>query len=196
MVIAETISNVLQVISGLIALLICYYAYKSYKITANKTHIYFSLAFLLLGLNLIINSPFILIQTFNVFYIFSYLLSYALLIIVYSKVEQRKSLVGIIILLTLILSIYASLAYKSYVTETIVGLSITNFILTTVIVFFAYHKYTQRKNLNLMIIIIGFVLFAVSHALTIFSNFGVIFSLLTQITQFIGFICILKVTKR
>ncbi|MEW6062866.1 MAG: hypothetical protein AB1571_00640 [Nanoarchaeota archaeon] len=212
------LDTIIQFFGALVALLISYYTYKAYKLSSKKAHLYFSIAFALLGLNLIIYSivlpawmvvyagsgfivdifslPVLLLgsKILNILYVFSYLMAYSLLIFVYSKIE-RKSMIALTALFTLVISIYSSIIYSSYSTQIFMAFNIISLMLLSIIVFFTYKNYMQKKNRSSFLVLSAFLLIAVSHLLMLFESFNNAFFLSAHVAQLLGYISLLIVTR-
>jgi len=212
------LDTLIQFFGAIVALLISYYTYKAYKLSSKKSHLYFSIAFALLGLNLLIYSivlpawmvvyagsgfivdifslPVLLLASkiLNILYVFSYLFAYSLLIFVYSKIE-RKSMMAIVAFLTLVVSVYSSIIYSSYSTQIFMAFNIISLVLLSLIVFFTYDNYTLKKNKSSLLVLSAFILIAASHLLMVFESLSNAFFLSAHIAQLLGYISLLIVTR-
>ena len=212
------LDTIIQFFGAIVALLIAYYTYKAYKLSSKRSHLYFSLAFALISLNLmiysvvlpiwaivnigsafivdIISRPLLLTagQILNFLYIFSYFMAYALLIFVYSKIE-RRSMIAIVTLLTLIIALYSSIIARYYPVQTFTGFNIIGLLLLSFIVYFTYNNHKQKKSRSSGLVLSAFLLISASHLLTIFVSLNGIFFVFGHIAQLIGYISLLMVTK-
>lgn len=194
----------IQLLGAILALVIAYYGYKSYKITNRNKDLYFSLAFLLLSINLFIylalipstilyyvysygtqipSSILILgSQLFNFIFIFSTMFAYALLILVYSDLEKKNFII-------LIFSLIFSLAAFSYVFKSILGFNLVSALLLVFIVFHTYKNYIKKKTRTSLLVLMAFIFLIFSHisfALNILQTSTPIY-LTARSLQFLGF---------
>jgi len=203
------IDIIIQLIGMVIALLISYYGLKCYKISSKKTDLYFSLAFFLLGLTLLIYifvvpavfiyytyyssiDPGILLKgshILNFIFIFSTLGAFALLNLVYSKIKTPNAIITVFILIL-------SLAYFIYYSRSFIGLNIVSFLLVLQISLNIYKNWSKKKTTNSLLVLVAFAFIGLSTLFFILGNYLNISFLFGHISQLLGFGSLLTMLLR
>ncbi len=166
--------------SAIVAFLIFFFSYKTYRLTKERKYLYFSLGFILLSASLIFHaignlSIFLGIQrcfleiSCNLsqqFLFFSHFihvvltfLAYTGLILIYSRAKDR-SLVYFAFVQTLLLAFFT---YNSYLFN-FVGFIFMLFLSST-----SFKNYNSNKNLSTLLAFVAFSFIGLSHALFLFS---------------------------
>lgn len=190
----------IQFVGAIIALLVAGYGYKAYKLTARNRYLYFSLAFILLGIGLLIFALVIpalfyyykfypnvyaggllyVSRTLNFIYMFAILMAYTLFVFIYSRIE-RKSIMALLAALVLSLVVY-SFVYISFI-----GFNLISGMLLVFVIFYTSKNWLRRRNFNSLLVVLTFCLIAVSHALFIVGGFKNIFYFFAHGAQLIGY---------
>ncbi len=196
----------IQFFGVIIALIIAIYGYKIYKINKERVHLFFSSAFALISLDLIIYAlviPALLLyyqygvcsacslsslltvsHVLNFVYMFSTLMAYLLLIFAYSNID-RKSIMGLLIALVL------SLVVFSFLDRSFIGFNLISLLLLLFIVFYTGRNYSQKKTSNSFLVLLSFILLALAPPLFILESFNNLFYLLGHVSQLLGYLSLL-----
>ncbi len=196
----------IKVFSMVVAFLIFYYGYKAYKLTKDRKFLYFGLgflsllgAFVLLGITLIIHTGALLFFNFNILlsqykdliniyhlvYLVNMLLelaAYMIFIIVFLKI-QRKDV--ILMLSTFVIALAVPSYYWSYTYFNLVSILLLCFI-----IYYQGGIYSHRKSTNQFLVLLAFILLAVSHIFAILvqiKDYSTLFYALQHLTQLLAF---------
>lgn len=199
---------IVLIFGGLIAAFTAWYGFKAYKLTSNKRYFYFTLAFILLSLELIIfgivapaimayyryfhgfNVTYLLylVHGLNIIFVFSTLMAYSLFILIYSKLE-RLSLT--LLVTTLILSLAGYSYYLAYIGEAYasrLGFNLVSIMLLSFIILYAARNYAFRRSVNSLLVLITFIFIGLGHVLFVFDRFSNLLNLYGFIIQLVGYI--------
>jgi len=191
---------VVQFFVAFIAIIVCYYGYKAYKISKDKRCLYFSSAFALLGLNLFIFSVLIpalfvyynffhpidagkfvyISKALNFIYMFATLMAYTLFVFIYAKIKRK----GIKILLTLLV---LGLAINSFIKVSSLSFNLVAILLLLFILFYVSRNYFKKKSFNSFLVFLTFCLIQISHLLFIGALYYNNFYFFAHLTQLVGY---------
>jgi hypothetical protein len=192
----------------IIAFLIFYYGYKAYKLTQDKKYLYFGLgflsllgAFVVLGITLIIHTGALLFFRFNLaqykdfidIYHLIYLIdiilvlfAYMIFIIVFLKI-QRKDV--ILMLLLFVVGLAVPSYIWSYTYFNLVSIGLLGFI-----IYYQGSIYLNKKSVNQFLVLLAFILLAISHIVAIFQQipgYSTSSYIIVHVTQLLAFISLL-----
>ncbi|MAG50386.1 hypothetical protein CL621_01950 [archaeon] len=191
---------VVQFIVAFIAIIVCYYGYKAYKVSKDKRRLYFSSAFGLIGLNLllfaiIIPALFIYYNFFpgvdvgkfsyisgilNLIYIFATLMAYTLFVFIYAKIKRK----GTKILLTLLV---LGLAIHSFIKVSSLSFNLVAILLLSFILIYVVRNCLKKRTINSWLVLFTFGLILSSHLLFITALQYNNFYFFAHLTQLIGY---------
>lgn len=197
---AYILNAAIQFIVAFIAIIVCYYGYKAYKVSKDKICLYFSSAFALLGLNLFVFAILVpalfvyynfysnidvgrlvyISKALNFIYVFATLMAYTLFVFIYAKIKRK----GIKILLTLLV---LSLAIHSFITISSLSFNLVAILLLSFILIYVTRNYLKKKTLNSLLVLLTFGLIQISHLLFIVSINYNNFYFFANLTQLIGY---------
>ena len=195
---------VIQLFGAIVALTLAFYGYKAYKLSKDRKYLLFTVAFLLLSLDLIIYALLIpasfayysfysdvyvgvLLQfarLMNFVFITATLLAYTLLIAVYSKID-RVDTIALVSVLTIIISgfIYR---YQSFT-----GFNLVSVLLLTFIMAYTCHNCVTRKTRSSTSVFAAFILLALGHLFFVGAGVSSIAFLLGHVLQLAGYLSLL-----
>ena len=194
------LDTIVQFVVAIVAVIVCYYGYKAYKISKNKKFLYFSSAFALLAFNLFIFAILIpalfvyykfystidpgrlvyLFRILDLVYMFAILMAYTLFVFIYANIKRK----GIKILLT---GLVLALVIHSFVTASLLSFNLIAVLLLSFIIFYTSKNWLKKKNINSFLVFLIFVLIQVGHVLFILSLYFNKFYLFAHLTQLIGY---------
>lgn len=184
--------SLMQLIGSIIALSIAYYALKGYRLTRERTLFYLHFSFVLLGVGLFTDGVVTLPATrlpgllplANITYyirISTEIIGYGLLL--YAYLRRTKQ--------TLIESapVTAIIGHSS-ILELIV------FFILSYITIQCAMNYSVKKDRNVLLVLLGFLLLAVSHLLSMVPPLLPLLFVASHVAQLLGFICLLAMLVR
>jgi len=184
--------SVMQIVDATIAFAIGYYALKSYRLVRERTLFFLHFSFVLLGVGLLIDGmvtiPVLAFRGLSPIMTISYLLritseivAYALLLFAYLR--QTRSFMAGTTLSAMVLE------YNPF-------LEIVVFFLVAYIAAQAAMNYSVKKERNSLLVLIGFVLLAVSHMFFILPPIIRLFFVIAHVSQLLGFVALLTMLVR
>lgn len=200
---------IIQLLGAIASLALSYYGYKSYKLTKERSDLYFSLAFLFLSTNLILYSlivPAVLIyytfyrhidpgiflsvsHVLNFIFMFLILNAYTLLISVYTKLEKKSLLIlwGIFLFV---------IAFYSFVFKQFLIFNLLVALLVLFISFYTLKNYLSKKTKNSMLVALSFILLTAAHLSLALATYISILSVVGHVLQFIAYTFLLSMLLR
>jgi hypothetical protein len=186
---------------SLVAFLISFFSYKTFKLTKESKYAYFSLGFIFLSIGLILHAIGNLSFYFGIekclnatcnisqqtlyfahlIHIILTFIAYVILILIYFKVKE-KVFVALAFIQAFILAV---LTFSSYM------FNVVGFILSLFIVYGAYRTYKSNKTRNTKLALVAFSLISLSHILFLYGNMIPAYSSL-----FLGFLSFLFIFKK
>ncbi len=184
--------SLMQIMGSIIAVAIAYYALKGFRLTKERTLFFLHFSFALLGVGLftdgVITFPVAAITRLSPLMTLSYYVRMSTEIIAYS------------------LLFYAYLhRTKQILTGSILGVAIVGYspILELVVFFLIVYiavqcamNYSVREDRNSLLVLVGFLLLAVSHLLSVFPPFFPLLFVMSHFSQLLGFIALLTMLVR
>lgn len=198
----------IEIFCALVALAICFFGYRSYKLMDEKKLLYFSLAFFLIALNLLAHSLLNLAINFNFLkdilgkaaqlgiklllgsyflLIIMVMLAYMSFIIIYSK-TTRPGTIAMFYLLTLIIGV---MSFQSYL-----KIHLISAILSGIIVFYTGMNYFKKRNTNSLLVFSAFSLITLFHLMFVLEHFNSVFYNIKYLILLGGFACFLTALLR
>lgn len=199
------IDSALQIITVIIALLIAFYGFHIYRFIGQKRYLFFALSFLSIGISMVLGSVtnfllyfvwlkhnplYVLVHDFMLFYevgflshFFFHLSAYIILIILCLKIEDKRvmSLLFLLVLMTLVI------AERNFVSFYLVS-----FILMLLyIVPYFYTNYKENKNAGTKRVFWAFSAIALSQLLFLLSVWSDQAYVLAHLSQLAGYITLL-----
>jgi len=194
------ITSVIYTSSAIIGFLVSYFAFKAYKVTKNKTHLFLSLSFLLIGLGFVaLSSTSIYIYTtlqlykgssislnllnyqgFRTYYILS-AIGYVLLILMYLPKKITNKL----------FILYVPIWYASSF-----NFHLFSIVLVLIVMIQSIINSIKRKNLNSYLVTLAFVCLLVFHSLLLLTSFSQSMYITANVFLIIGFLSLLTMLIR
>ncbi len=194
------IDSLMQLFIAIIAIMVAKYGYRAFKIARDRRFLYFSGAFILLSIGLLIFAflipgLFIYYKYFvnvdigmlmnashilNFVYIFVILMAYMLFVFVYSDVKKLQ-------IITLVSALVFALVIYSFIFSSFIGLNVISLLLLVFILFYVGKNCKIRKNLNSRLVLIMFILIAIAHIAFIFGPKNNNYYIVGHFTQLIGY---------
>lgn len=194
------ITSVIYTSSAIIGFLVCYFAFKSYKVTKNRSHLFFCLSFLAIGVGFVaLSSTSIYIYTtlqlykgssislnllnylgFRVYYILS-AIGYILLALMYLPKKITNKL----------FILYVPIWYASSFDFHVFSIVLVLFIMIQSII-----NSIRRKNLDSYLVTIAFVCLLVFHSLLLLTSFSQTMYITANVFLIIGFLSLLAMLIR
>jgi len=194
------ITSVIYTSSAIIGFLVSYFAFKAYKVTKNKTHLFLSLSFLLIGLGFVaLSSTSIYIYTtlqlykgssislnllnylgFRTYYILS-AIGYILLILIYLPKKIMNKL----------FILYVPIWYASSF-----NFHLFSIVLVLIVMIQSIINSIKRKNLNSYLVTLAFVCLLVFHSLFLLTSFSQSMYITANVFLIIGFLSLLTMLIR
>lgn len=186
----------MEVIDAVVALLIGYFAFRGFRLIKDRIFLFLHFSFTLLGVGLLVNGLATRLFTirpsrwalslsnfgYAVFFI-TELMAYGALIFAY-LLQNRDTVLSNNYMAPIFIIQYG------YIPELII------FFLVAYITCQCAVNYSIVRNTNSLLVLIGFVLIAASHASFPLSRHSGIFFLLAHVLQFVGFISLLAMLLR
>ena len=182
----------MQIMGSIIAVAIAYYALKGFRLTKERTLFFLHFSFVLLGVGLFtdgaITFPVAAITRLSPLMTLSYYVRITTEIIAYS------------LLLYAYLHRTNQVLTDSLLVVTVVGynpiLELVVFFLIAYITVQCAMNYGARKNRNALLVLVGFLLLAVSHLLSVFPPVFPLLFVVSHFSQLLGFIALLAMLAR
>ena len=191
---------VIQLFGAIVALTLAFYGYKAYKLSKDRKYLLFTIAFLLLSLDLIIYALLIpaafayytfysdvyvgfLLQAarmLNFLFIAATLLAYTLLIAVYSKID-RADTIALVSVMTIIISGFI------YRFQSFTGFNLVSVLLLTFIMAYTCHNCITRKTKSATSVFVAFILIALGHLFFVGAGISPVAFLLGHLLQLAGY---------
>ena len=177
---------------SIIAVAIAYYALKGFRLTKERTLFFLHFSFVLLGVGLftdgVVTFPVAAITRLSPLMTLSYYVRITTEIIAYS------------LLLYAYLRRTKQVLTDSLLVATVVGynpiLELVVFFLIAYITVQCAMNYGARKNRNALLVLVGFLLLAVSHLLSVFPPVFPLLFVVSHFSQLLGFIALLAMLAR
>jgi hypothetical protein len=193
--------SIMQIVESIIAFGVGYYALKGYRLVKDRTLFFLHFSFILLGVGLltdgIVSMPALAFRGFSPAMAMGYfiriiaeIIAYGLLLFAYLR--QTRSFMADTALLTTVaypFTLFEILQYHPL-------LEITVFFLIAFIAAQAAMNYAVRKDKNSLLVLIAFVLLAISHVFFILPPFITVFFVIAHLTQLFGFLALLTMLLR
>jgi hypothetical protein len=193
--------SIMQIAESIIAFGVGYYAFKGYRLIKDRTLFFLHFSFILLGVGLItdglVSMPWFAFRGLSPVMAMGYfiritaeIIAYVLLLFAYLR--QTRSFMADTALL-------ATAAYPFLLLEILQYhplLEITVFFLIAFIATQTALNYGVRKDRNSLLVLIGFVLLAISHVFFILPPYITVFFVIAHLTQLFGFLALLAMLLR
>lgn len=193
----------IEILGIIVSFLICYFAYKGYKLTTEKRYKYFSYGFLFLGLNflshvilnILVNMDYVqyfvereytpvILSLFGIYYLFliAVMLAYMLLAMVYSEAKSQKW-TWLFFFWAIVIGTYAFRDQTTFNLFSAIPLSF--------IVFITFEKYLQTKNKNLLFTSMSFLCLFLFHVLVLIELINKTIYIVRYLILLVGLILLL-----
>lgn len=193
--------TIMQIVESIIAFAVAYYALKGFRLVKDRTLFFLHFSFVLLGLGLltdgVVGMPVLAFRGLTAVMAVGYLIritaeiiAYALLLFAYLR--QTKSFMADATLLATAappIVLYEILPYHPL-------LEIAVFFLIAFVATQAAMNYGVRKERNSLLVLIGFVLLAISHVFFILPPMNRLFFAIAHVSQLLGFLALLIMLLR
>ncbi len=193
--------SIMQIVESIIAFGVGYYAFKGNRLVKDRTLFFLHFSFILLGVGLltdgIVSMPIFAFRGLSPIMAMGYfiriiaeIIAYSLLL--FSYLRQTKSLMADTTLL-------GTAAYPFLLFEILQYhplLEITVFFLIAFIATQTAVNYGVRKDRNSLLVLIAFILLAISHVFFILPPVITVFFVVAHLTQLFGFLALLAMLLR
>lgn len=191
--------SLMYLISAFIGFLISYYAFKLYKVTKKKRHLYLHLSFAILSIGLLI-----LVLTTGYFYINYYVFEQFTAFDEISSVDDFGYwiyYISSLIAYSLLALTYLSEDWKLPIMIPVWAkgfpyFHITSFLILSYVIFKNAVNYGIKKNKNAFLVTLGFTLIGGYHFLMFFSFFSRYIYVLAHLSLLLGFMSLLAMLVR
>jgi hypothetical protein len=200
------VDSVIELLSIIVAFMVCLYSYKVYRLTKQKNYFFFSGAFFLVGVSYIfkiiselviysryveqkIIGPFIVSRTVleQVTWVHTYshtifrlllMFAFFILLVVALKVKKKQTLILLTYFMVLVtlVSSYAHFVFH-----------LTHVIMLSMLVFHFYHNYLKRKTRQALFVTLAFLSILISHIVLVFMMYDPNIYAIGEVFQLIGF---------
>ena len=204
--------SIIELAAIIISILLVYYSYKCYKLTSEERFLYFSVSFFSLTLAFIMKvvgtlaiylpmlrnsvignmvrgvSYAITVRGVNaltfLLYIFFMVLGFMMLFLIVSRLTwENKRVIALLMYLVVIATWLGAIHYQLFY--------LTTLALLCLIVWSYYTNYRDIKSKNALLVLFSFGILLLSHAFFIFVIYSRTIYVIAEITQLIGFLCLL-----
>ena len=190
----------MQIVESIIAFGVGYYAFKGYRLVKDRTLFFLHFSFILLGVGLltdgIVSIPALAFRGLSPVMAMGYfiriiaeIIAYGLLLFAYLRQTRSFMVDAALLTVTYPFALFEILQYHPL-------LEITVFFLIVVIAAQAAMNYGVRKDRNSLLVLIAFILLAISHVFFILPPFIRLFFVIAHVTQLSGFLALLTMLLR